>query len=70
MLQFLLSLLLSFLCAYAAHESVRLGNMKWRELDMSPNFSAIIAFIFGVTGLIVLAMYGAIKVMFKRMLKH
>lgn len=70
MIEFLISVLISVTCAFIAHEAVRMGNAKWKELDMSPNFSAIIAIIFGIPGIIVLCIYGAIKVMVKRMLKH
>lgn len=57
------------LCAYIAHEGVKNANRKFRELDMSPNISAIIGLLFGIPGLIALLLYGAIKVMVKRMLK-
>lgn len=57
------------LCAYAAHEGVRWGNSKFEELDMSPNIAAVIGFIFGVTGLVFLALYAMIKIMIKGMIK-
>jgi hypothetical protein len=68
-MEFLISLVMCVVYAYAAHELVKWGNKRFKELDMSPNWSAIIAFIFGLYGIIVLAAYGVIKVMIKRMIK-
>lgn len=70
MLDFLFALFISIACAYLAHECVRVGNVHYKELSMSPNWSAVIAFIFGIPGIVGLLFYGAIKVMVKRMFKH
>ena len=70
MIDLLVSVLLCVICAFVAHEGVRVGNEHFRELNMSPNWSAFIGFVFGLTGLTCLLVYGAIKVMIKRMLKH
>lgn len=68
-MEFLISLVICVVYAYAAHELVKWGNKRFKELDMSPNWSAIIAFVFGLYGIIVLVVYGAVKVMIKRMIK-
>lgn len=69
-MEFLISLIICVVYAYVAHELVKWGNKRFKELDMSPNWSAIIAFVFGLCGIIVLAAYGVIKVMVKRMIKE
>lgn len=68
-MEFLISLVICVVYAYAAHELVKWGNKRFKELDMSPNWSAMIAFVFGLHGIIVLAVYGVVKVMIKRMIK-
>ena len=70
MLEFLLSLVLMVLCAFVAHEGVKIGNDNFPDLNMSPNWSAVIGFIFGVSGLIGLLLYAVIKIMIKRIIKH
>ena len=70
MLELLLSLALAVLCAFVAHEGAKVGNDNFPELKMSPNWSAVIGFIFGAAGLIGLLLYAVIKVMIKRMIKH
>lgn len=69
-MEIILTIVIAIACAYAAHEGVKWGNKQFKELDMSPNLSAIIALFFGLYGIIVMACYGACKVMIKRMLKH
>lgn len=68
MLNFLFVLACWCVCAYAAYECVVWGNMKFKELDMSPRLSALIGFIFGIPGLVFLLLYAVIKVCLKRML--
>lgn len=70
MLEFLLMLGLAVFCAFIAHEGARVGNDNFPELKMSPNWSAVIGFIFGASGLIGLLFYAVLKVMIKRMIKH
>lgn len=70
MINFLLIVFQAIVCAFAAHEGIRIGNEHFKELDMSPNIGAFIALIFGVSGLLGLVLYGAIKVMIKRMVKR
>ena len=70
LLAFLLSLTLMVLCAFVAHEGVKVGNDNFPELNMSPNWSAVIGFIFGASGLIALLLYAVLKIMIKRMIKH
>lgn len=70
MVEFLLIVLIGVAMGYLSHEAVRIGNGKIPELNMSPNFAACIGFLFGLTGIIVLVIYGAIKVMIKRIIKH
>ena len=70
MLEFLLSLVLLVLCAFIAHEGVKIGNENFPDLNMSPNWSAVIGFIFGASGLIGLLLYAVLKIMIKRIIKH
>lgn len=70
MINFLLSVVVTVLCGFAAHEGIKIGNEHIKDLDMSPNIGAIIGILFGVYGVIGLALYGVIKVMIKRMIKH
>ena len=70
MLEFLLALTLAVICAFVAHEGVRVGNDNFPELKMSPNWSAVIGFIFGASGLLGLLLYAVLKVMIKRMIKR
>ena len=69
-MEFLISVLMIILCGFVAHEGIRKGNERIKDLDMSPNLGALIGMFFGVPGLICLVIYGAIKVMIKRMVKH
>ena len=70
MIKFLVSVVVILLCGFVAHEGIKIGNKHIKDLDMSPNIGAIIGMIFGVSGLIGLALYGVIKVLVKHMIKH
>ena len=70
MIKFLVSVVVILLCGFVAHEGIKIGNKHIKDLDMSPNIGAIIGMIFGVSGLIGLALYGVIKVLIKRMVKY
>ena len=70
MINFLLSVVVTLLCGFAAHEGIKIGNEHIKDLDMSPNIGAIIGILFGVYGIIGLVLYGVIKVLIKHMVKH
>lgn len=65
-MEFLLSLLVSVIVAFIAHEGAKFANGKVRKLNLSPNWFAVIGFIFGVPGLLFLALYTLIKYMIKK----
>ena len=69
MLEFLIVILQMVLCAFIAHEGVKIGNERFPELHWSPNVSALVGFVFGFSGLLFLLLVGAIKVMVKRMIQ-
>lgn len=70
MVEFLISVFCAILWGYLAHELAIWGNRQFRELNFSPNICGILGVIFGLPGLACLALFGAIKVMVKRMIKH
>ena len=70
MMNFLVWLCVTIFAGYAAHEIIRIGNDKFPELDMSPNLCAIIGVIFGLYGIVVIVLFGFIKVMIRRMIKQ
>ena len=65
-MEFLVALLVSLVTAFVAHEGAKFANKKVRKLDLSPNWFAVIAFLFGLPGLVVLAGYALLKYMIKK----
>lgn len=65
-MEFLLSILVSILFAFVAHEGAKFANKKVRRLNLSPNWFAVIGLLFGLPGLVVLAIYTLIKYMVKK----
>lgn len=65
-MEFLFTLLINVLLAFVAHEGAQIANRNVRKLNLSPNWFAVIAFIFGVPGLVVLAIYTLLKYMVKK----
>lgn len=47
-MEFLFTLLINVLLAFVAHEGAQIANRNVRKLNLSPNWFAVIAFIFGV----------------------
>lgn len=62
-MEFLVALLSSVVMAFVAHEGARFANKKIRKLDLSPNWFAVIAFLFGLPGLVALAAGALLKYM-------
>lgn len=65
-MEFLVTLLIHVLMAFVAHEGAQFANRNVRKLNLSPNWFAVIAFVFGVPGLVVLAVYMLVKYMIKK----
>lgn len=65
-MEFLVALLISAVMAFVAHEGAQYANRKVRRLNLSPNWFAVIAFIFGAPGLVALAAYALVKYMIKK----
>lgn len=65
-MEFLVALLVSVVMAFVAHEGAKFANKKVRKLDLSPNWFAVIAFLFGLPGLVALAVYALLKYMIKK----
>lgn len=65
-MEFLFTLLINVVLAFVAHEGAQIANSNVRKLNLSPNWFAAIAFLFGVPGLVVLAIYTLLKYMVKK----
>lgn len=65
-MEFLVTLLVSVVTAFVAHEGAKFANKKVRKLNLSPNWFAVIAFLFGLPGLVALAVYTLLKYMIKK----
>lgn len=65
-MEFLFTLLIHVLLAFVAHEIAQIANSNVRKLNLSPNWFAVISFIFGVPGLLVLTIYMLLKYMVKK----
>lgn len=65
-MEFLIVLLIRVVLAFVAHEIAQIANSNVRKLNLSPNWFAVIAFIFGVPGLVVLSIYMLLKYMVKK----
>ena len=65
-MEFLVMLLVSIVTAFVAHEGAKFANKKVRKLDLSPNWFAVIAFLLGLPGLVVLVCYALLKYMIEK----
>ena len=65
-MEFLVALLTSILFAFAAHEGAKFANSKVRRLNLSPNWFAVIGFVFNFPGLVFILIYALIKYMIKK----
>ena len=65
-MEFLVVLLTSVVMAFVAHEGAKYANSKAPKLNLSPNWFAVIAFLFGVPGMVALLVYVLVKYMVKK----
>lgn len=65
-MEFLVVLLISVVMAFVAHEGAKYANIKAPKLNLSPNWFAVIAFLFGVPGMVALLVYVLVKYMVKK----
>jgi divalent metal cation (Fe/Co/Zn/Cd) transporter len=65
-MEFLVVLLVSVVMAFVAHEGAKYANDKVPKLNLSPNWFAVIAFLFGVPGMLTLLVYALLKYMVKK----
>lgn len=65
-MEFLVVLLISVAMAFVAHEGAKYANIKVPRLNLSPNWFAVIALIFGVPGMVALLVYALLKYMVKK----
>lgn len=65
-MEFLVVLLMSVVMAFVAHEGAKYANIKVPRLNLSPNWFAIIAFLFSAPGMVALLVYALVKYMVKK----
>lgn len=65
-MEFLVVLLMSVVMAFIAHEGAKYANSKVPKLNLSPNWFAVIAFLFNVPGMVALLVYALVKYMVKK----
>lgn len=62
----LVVVLISAFMAFVAHEGANYANSKVPKLNLSPNWFAIVAFLFNVPGMVALLVYALVKYMIKK----
>lgn len=65
-MELIISLLVSMLIAFVAHEGANYANRRVRRLNLSPNWFAFIGFLLGIPGLVILLIYTLFKYMIKK----